>query len=110
MTLFSRTSTALDEVASALAAAAAASAPQKAVTDGAAAALAAAAPAVAKLKANAEEKDSEKQLYAPAMRDKCLALAARFEALRAELAPLQARVCVVCAACVCATRRNPRHA
>jgi hypothetical protein len=97
MTLFSRTSAALDEVASALAAAA--SAPQKTATDSAAAALAAAAPAVAKLKANAEEKDSEKQLYAPAMRDKCLALAQRYETLRAELAPLQARVCAVRAVC-----------
>jgi hypothetical protein len=93
MTLFSRTSSALAEVEAALAAAASApgGAPDKAATDGAAGALAELAPSVAKLKANAAETDPDKAIYAPAMRDKCLALAARFEAAQAALAPLKAR-------------------
>jgi hypothetical protein len=92
MTLFSRSSTALEEVEAALAAASAAGgAPDKAATDGAARALAELAPAVAKLKANALESDPDKAIYAPAMRDKCLALAARFEAAQEALAPLKVR-------------------
>ena len=77
------------------AAAAAADAPPapKGTTDGWAAALAALAPSVAKMKATALETDPEKQLYAPAMRDKVLALATRLEAAQAALSPLQVRGC-----------------
>ena len=94
MTLYTRTSAALDELEAAFAAAAAADAPPppKATTDGWAASLAALAPSVAKMKATALETDPDKQLYAPAMRDKVLALATRLEAAQAALQPLQVRV------------------
>lgn len=92
MTLFTRTSAALAELEAAFAAASADPAPPpKAVADGWASSLAALAPSVAKMRATALETDPEKQLYAPAMRDKVLALAARLEAAQAVFAPLQAR-------------------
>ena len=92
MTLFTRTSNSLAELEAAFAAAATDSAPPpKAQADAWAAALVALAPSVAKMKATALETDPEKQLYAPAMRDKVLALAERLEAAQAALAPLQVR-------------------
>ena len=92
MTLFTRTSAAVAELEAAFAAASADPAPpSKAVADGWASSLAALAPSVAKMRATALESDPEKQLYAPAMRDKVLDLVARLEAAQAAFAPLQAR-------------------
>lgn len=92
MTLFTRTSAAVAELEAAFASASADPAPpSKTVADGWASSLAALAPSVAKMRATALESDPEKQLYAPAMRDKVLDLVARLEAAQAAFAPLQAR-------------------
>jgi hypothetical protein len=92
MTLFTRTSAAVAELEAAFASASADPAPpSKAVADGWASSLAALSPSVAKMRATALESDPEKQLYAPAMRDKVLDLVARLEAAQAAFAPLQAR-------------------
>jgi hypothetical protein len=89
MTLFTKTASALEEVEAALAAAP--PTPAASAAAGWAATLSDLAPAVAKLKANAAETDPEKRIYAPAMCEKVMALATRFESALSALVPLKAR-------------------